>query len=72
MGRNMHLFLYEPYLCRLAMIPDGLIEEFDIIPLDDPNSIQVNLLPSCSLPQHVRGDNELRRALATIILDKDM
>lgn len=66
------LFLYEPYLCRLAMIPDGLIEEFDIIPLDDPNSIQVNLLPSCSLPQHVRGDNELRRALATIILDKDM
>ncbi len=66
------LILYEPYLCRLVMSPGGLLEEFDVQQLDDPDSIQINLLPSCSLPRHVRGDNELRRALAMIILDPEM
>lgn len=66
------LFLYEPYLCRLAMIERGLAQEFDIKPLDDPNSIQINILDSCTLPKHIRGDYELRRALASVILDPDM
>lgn len=66
------LFLYEPYLCRLAMIPNGLAQEFDVQPLADPGSIQINLLKSCTLPKHFRGDHELRRALASVILDPDM
>ena len=66
------LFLYEPYLCRMAMHPGSLTEEFDIQVLDQPNEIQINLLPSCTLPKFVRGDHELRRALASVILDPDI
>lgn len=66
------LFLYEPYLCRMAMHPGGLAEEFDIQLLEDPDSIQINLLPSTNLPKHVRSDHELRRALALVVLDPDM
>lgn len=54
------------------MIERGLAQEFDIKPLDDPNSIQINILDSCTLPKHIRGDYELRRALASVILDPDM
>lgn len=66
------LFLHEPYLCRLAMIPNGLAEEFDIKPLTEPDGIQINLLKNCNLPKHFRGDHALRRVLASVILDPDV
>lgn len=66
------LFLHEPYLCRLAMNPGGIAEEFEIQHLDDSDSIQINLLESCSLPKHIRGHHGLRRALASVILDPQM
>lgn len=63
------LFLYEPYLCRLAMAPGGIAEEFDVQQRGESDSIQIGLLKSCSLPKHMRANHELRRALAWLILD---
>ncbi|WP_081577659.1 Tn7-like element transposition protein TnsE [Acidithiobacillus thiooxidans] len=65
------LFLHHAYITRLALIPGGLSHEFDVQRIDNLSRALINILPNCTLPLYVRGDHELRRALAWILLDDD-
>ncbi|WNK20254.1 Tn7-like element transposition protein TnsE [Halomonas piscis] len=65
------LFFHYAYLSRLAMIPGGLSEEFDIQENEAEKYAKVNILPTSSLPKYVRESLELRRLLAWVLLDKD-
>ncbi|WP_420389989.1 Tn7-like element transposition protein TnsE [Marinobacter sp.] len=65
------LFFHYAYMARLAMIPNGLNEEFDIQPGDDPDKTEIHILPTSTLPLKARGNNEQRRLLAWVLLDEE-
>ena len=65
------LFFHHAYITRLALIPNGLSQEFDVQRLDKLSKALVNILPTCTLPLYVRGDYALRRLLAWILLDEE-
>lgn len=64
------LFFHHAYLSRLSLIPQGLMQEFDV-QREGGIHAQINILPTCTLPLYARGDHALRRALAWILLDAD-
>lgn len=66
------LFFHYAYLSRMAMVPSGLREEFDVQEDESRRYAQVNILPTSSLPQYVRERHELRRLIAWILLDKEV
>jgi hypothetical protein len=66
------LFFHYSYMTRLAMTPNGLIEEFDIQPGDEPGTTEIHILPTSSLPLNPRGNAEQRRVLAWILLDDEV
>lgn len=66
------LFFHYSYMTRLAMRPNGLEEEFDIQPGEEPDTKEIHILPTCSLPVTPRGNTEQRRVLAWILLDDDV
>ena len=66
------LFFHFAYLSRLAMVPGGLNEEFDVQEDESEGYAKINILPTSSLPIYVRQNHELRRLLAWILLDKDV
>lgn len=55
------IFFHYAYLSRLAMIPGGLSEEFDVQENEAEKYAKVNILPTSSLPKYVRENLELRR-----------
>jgi hypothetical protein len=65
------LFFHSAYMTRLAMLPNGLSEEFDIQPGDEPDITEIHILPTSTLPLKARGDHEQRRVLAWILLDEE-
>lgn len=65
------LFFHHAYITRLALIPGGLSQEFDVQRIVKLSKTLVNILPTCTLPLYVRGDYTLRRLLAWILLDDD-
>lgn len=65
------LFFHHAYLARLSLIHQGLTQEFDVQRLDKLAKARINILPTCTLPLHVRGDYGPRRVLAWILLDAD-
>lgn len=65
------LFFHYSYLSRLAMVPGGLKEEFDILSTVHLNATTINILPASTVPLYVRADDNLRRILAWILLDED-
>src|SRR5690554_60347 len=65
------LFFHSAYMTRLAMLPNGLSEEFDIQPGDEPDTTEIYILPTSTLPLKARGDYEQRRVLAWILLDEE-
>lgn len=65
------LFIHNAYLARLSLVSGGLFEEFDIQWARDNREVQVNILPTCSLPLYMREDPAHRRTLAWILLDPD-
>ncbi|QGH61344.1 Tn7-like element transposition protein TnsE [Serratia proteamaculans] len=66
------LFFHHAYMARLAMLNQGISKEFDVEHTDDPDQVNIHLLPSCSLPKFIRADYSLRRILAWIILDPEI
>ena len=66
------LFFHYSYMTRLAMRPSGLKEEFDIQPGDEPDTAEIHILPTCSLPLNPRGNTAQRRVLAWILLDDEV
>lgn len=66
------LFFHSAYMTRLAMLPNGLSEEFDIQPGDEPDTTEIHILPTSTLPLKARGDHEQRRVLAWILLDDEV
>ncbi|MGO2263486.1 Tn7-like element transposition protein TnsE [Halomonas sp.] len=65
------LFFHYAYLSRLAMVPGGLNEEFDVQEDEPEGYAKINILPTSSLPIYARESHELRRLLAWILLDKN-
>lgn len=65
------LFFHYSYITRLAMIPNGLDEEFDIQLGDEPGKTEIHILPTSTLPLKARGNNNQRRILAWILLDEE-
>jgi len=65
------LFFHHAYITRLALIPSGLTQEFDVQRIDKMSKALINILTTCTLPLYVRGDYALRRLLAWILLDDD-
>lgn len=65
------LFFHHSYVTRLAMIGQGLVEEFDIQPVNQADEVIINILPSCGLPKYLRSDYQYQRSLAWILLDPD-
>jgi len=65
------LFFRYPYMTRLAMTPNGLNEEFDIQPGDEPGKTEIHILPTSTLPLSARGNPEQRRVLAWILLHEE-
>lgn len=65
------LFFHYSYITRLAMIPNGLEEEFDIQLGDEPGKTEIHILPTSTLPLKARGNNNQRRVLAWILLDEE-
>jgi len=66
------LFFHSAYMSRLAMLPNGLSEEFDIQSGDEPDTTEIHILPTSTLPLKARGDHEQRRVLAWILLDDEV
>jgi len=66
------LFFHYSYMTRLAMIPNGLNEEFDIQPGDEPGKTEIHILPTSTLPMMARSHPEQRRVLAWILLDHEV
>lgn len=66
------LFFHYAYLSRLAMVPGGLNEEFDVQEDELEGYAKINILPTSSLPKYVCESHELRRLLAWILLDKEV
>ena len=66
------LFFHYSYMTRLAMTSNGLNEEFDIQPGDEPGTTEIHILPTSSLPLNPRGNAEQRRVLAWILLDDEV
>ena len=66
------LFFHYSYMTRLAMIPNGLNEEFDIQPGDEPGKTEIHILPTSTLPMMARSNPEQRRVLAWILLDHEV
>lgn len=66
------LFFHYSYMTRLAMTPNGLNEEFDIQPGDEPNKTEIHILPTSTLPVSPRGNDAQRRVLAWILLDSEV
>ena len=66
------LFFHQAYLARLSMIQGGLAEEFDIQRTNNDGKTQINILPTCTLPQQARKDNGLMGVLTWILLDPDV
>ncbi|EGQ7673925.1 transcriptional antiterminator [Vibrio cholerae] len=65
------LFFHHAYITRLALLPCGLSQEFDVQRIDKLSKALINILPTCTLPLYVRGDYALRRLLAWILLDDE-
>ncbi|MFY9241976.1 MAG: Tn7-like element transposition protein TnsE [Polaribacter sp.] len=65
------LFFHHGYLARLSLIPNSLSQEFDLQGVSEQGEATVNIMPTCNLPDYVRGDHALRRLLAWILLDDD-
>ncbi|WP_085919207.1 Tn7-like element transposition protein TnsE [Halomonas sp. CSM-2] len=66
------LFFHYSYMTRLAMIPNGLDEEFDIQPGDEPGKSEIHILPTSTLPLYPRSNTAQRRVLAWILLDNEV
>ena len=66
------LFFHYSYMSRLAMMPNGLNEEFDIQPGEEPDITEIHILPTSSLPLSPRGNPAQRRVLAWILLDDEI
>lgn len=63
------LFFHQAYITRLALIPQGLDQDFSICRTDQSNEAIVKIMPTSQLPVFVRKDYRLRRILAWILLD---
>ncbi len=66
------LFFHYSYMSRLAMMPNGLNEEFDIQSGEEPDITEIHILPTSSLPLNPRGNPAQRRVLAWILLDDEV
>lgn len=65
------LFFHHAYLARLALVNQGLTQEFDAQRRDDEGNPIVAILPNSSLPLFARKDEAYRRMLGWILLDAD-
>lgn len=65
------LFFPHAYLARLALIHQGLAQEFGIQWIQTEERASIDILPNCTLPLFVRREHALRRVLGWILLDAD-
>lgn len=63
------LFFHQACIARLALIPQGLDQDFAICRTDQSSETIVKIMPTSPLPVFVRKDYRLRRILAWILLD---
>src|SRR5699024_11152239 len=65
------LFFHHAYLARLALVSQGLVQEFDVQWRGTGDNAIINILQNCSLPLFARKDDAYRRILGWILLDTD-
>jgi hypothetical protein len=65
------LFLHNAYLSRIALEPDSLKAEFDIIIDDKFEAARINVLLTSGYPRKLLDDYQSRRLLSWILIDKE-